>query len=330
MLGRMTTTRPGSRLGAVAMLLCSATSLQFGAVLAVGLFPEMGSWAVNALRLAFAAAILHVLARPALHRWAARQWRAALLLGVAMGGMNGTFYAAIERIPLGTAVAIEFLGPLLLSAVLSRRARDLVWVGLAAAGMALIGIDSITGVALDPIGVLFALLAAGCWAAYIHTGATSGALIPGLGGLFVALVVGALMSLPLGLEGVALAAGDLRLLGLAALTAVLASLIPYSLDYLALRRLPRPVFGVLMSLEPVVATACGWLLLAQVPSALKLGAVALVVAASVGITLSGARGAPPHEARPGLRRRRTGSGGRTPGRRSSASRCGPSHRRGRG
>ena len=287
MLGVMTPA-PRSNLGSIALLLCSATSLQFGAAFAVRLFPEIGPWGTNALRLAFAAVLLLLVARPALHRWSGRQWRAALVLGLAMGAMNGSFYASIERIPLGTAVAIEFIGPLLLSAVLSRRARDLAWVGLAAAGMVLIGIDSFTGAALDPLGVGFALLAAAGWAAYILAGSRAGGLIPGQGGLVVAMAVAGLLSLPLGAPGAALALADARLLGLAAVTALLASFVPYSLEFIALRRLPRPMFGVLMSLEPVVATIGGWLLLAQVPGTLKLVAVVLVVAASIGITL-GAR-----------------------------------------
>ncbi|WP_235829310.1 EamA family transporter [Gulosibacter macacae] len=271
------------------LIIGSSISLQIGAAFAVRLFPELGSWGVNALRLMVAGAVLLAVVRPRAGGWTGRQWRSVLLLGLAMGGMNGTFYASIEHIPLGTAVAIEFIGPLLLSAILSRRARDLIWVIIAALGMGAVALDSlIGGSALDPLGVVFALVAAAFWAAYILAGARVGVLVPGNGGLGFALVIGSLISVPLGWEGIGMALSDWRLLGLAVATAILGSLLPYSLEFVALRRLPKPVFGVLMSLEPAVATIGGWLLLAQVPGPWKIVAVVLVIVASIGITL-GAR-----------------------------------------
>ncbi|MGW9112156.1 EamA family transporter [Microbacterium sp. NPDC055683] len=276
--------------GSVALIIGSCVSLQFGAALAIQLFPALGSWGVTALRLTIAALILVVAVRPRLGRWTRTQWLAVVGFGLALGAMNGFFYAALERIPLGTAVAIEFLGPLVLAACLTRRGSDFAWVGVALAGMALLGVDSAVGAdALDPLGVVFALVAAAFWALYIRTSARVGRLVPGLGGLAMALVVASVALLPFGVPAVADVALDPGLLALAIGTAVLASVVPYVLELLALRRLPQRVFGVLLSLEPVIAALAGWLLLSQAMSPLRIAAVALVVAASVGTALAARR-----------------------------------------
>jgi inner membrane transporter RhtA len=200
--------------------------------------------------------------------------------------MNGFFYAAIDRIPLGPAVAIEFLGPLLLAAVLTRRLGDFAWVGVALVGMVLLGVDGlIDAEPLDPIGVVFILIAAGFWAMYIRMSARVGALIPGSGGLAMGLLVAALLLVPVGVPAAVTVSGDMQLLLLAAVTAVLSSVIPYSFELAALRRLPQRVFGVLLSLEPAFATLAGWLILGQSATPLRMLAIALVVAASVGATL---------------------------------------------
>lgn len=156
----------------VAMILGSCLSLQFGAALAVALFPIAGVLGTTTLRLAFAALILVVAIRPRVGGWTTAQWRAAGAYGVALAAMNTAFYAAIDRIPLGTAVAIEFLGPLGLAAILSRRRLDLVWVAVAPCGMGILGAESLFGLAhLDPVGVAFACIAGLCWAGYILTSA---------------------------------------------------------------------------------------------------------------------------------------------------------------
>lgn len=212
--------------------------------------------------------------------------------------MNGAFYASIERIPLGTAVAIEFLGPLTLSAILSTRRSDLLWVLLALGGVGLFGLESLTGAAaLDGIGVLFALIAAVFWGLYVLTSARVGRLVPGQDGLAVAMAIGALAVLPLGAPGAVAGLLDPRLLVLALGTAVLASVLPYTLELSALRRLPRHVFGILLSLEPVVALVAGVLLLGQDATWLRAAAAVLVVAASAGVTLT-ARAAPPEAPQP--------------------------------
>jgi inner membrane transporter RhtA len=298
--GRVTTTAPApARSGtrrkgsgvAVLMVLGSCTSLQVGAACAAQLFPRTGSTGATFLRLLVAAVVLLAVTRPALHRWRRGQWGAVVLFGLSLAAMNGSFYEAIGHIPLGTAVTIEFLGPLTLAAVLSRRLRDLTWVVLAAAGVALLGLAADGGGvgALDPVGVAFALVAGVFWALYILASARVGALVPGHGGLAVAVAVGALVLLPFGLHGALATTGDGQLLLLAAGTGVLASVIPYTLELAALRRLPKPVFGVLLSLEPAIAATAGWLLLGQ-----RLGpgegvAVGVVVLASVGSTLTARR-----------------------------------------
>jgi inner membrane transporter RhtA len=276
------------------MVLGSCTSLQVGAACAAQLFPRIGSNGATFLRLTVAAVVLVAAARPALHRWTRRQWGSVVLFGLSLAGMNGSFYESIARIPLGTAVTIEFLGPLTLAAVLSRRPRDLTWVALAAAGVGLLGLtgSGTTTGSLDGVGVLFALVAAVFWAAYILASARVGATVPGQGGLAVALVVAALALLPLGAPGALTAVGSTRLLLLAAGTGVLASVIPYSLELAALRRLPPPVFGVLLSLEPAIAATAGWLLLSQRLGGWEAAAVGVVVLASVGSTLTARRPQP--------------------------------------
>lgn len=275
----------------VALVIGSCLSLPFGAAVAAQLFPVLGPWGVTSLRVAIAAVLLVVLVRPRVRGWTRQQWLAAVLFGVSLAAMNGFFYAAIDRIPLGPAVAIEFLGPLVLAAVLTRRLADAVWVAVALLGMALLGIDGLIGAdPLDPLGVVFILIAAGFWVMYIRMSARVGALIPGSSGLAMGLVVAAVLLIPVGVPAAATVAADPSLLLLAAVTAVLSSVIPYSFELAALRRLPQRVFGVLLSLEPAFATLAGWLLLGQDATVLRLLAVALVIAASVGTTLGVRRG----------------------------------------
>ncbi|MET8152203.1 EamA family transporter [Actinoplanes sp. NPDC049668] len=274
---------------AVLMVLGSCASLQIGAALAAHLFPATGSAGATLLRLAMAAAVLLVLARPAVRTWRRDQWREVLLLGAALAGMNGFFYAAIARIPLGIAVTIEFLGPLTLAAVLSRRGRDLIWVALAAAGISTLGWTGPNATGLDPLGVTYVLIAAVFWALYILASTRAGAAVPGQGGLAVAMTAGAVLLVPGGLAGAAAALTSPHLLLLALGTCLLASVIPYTLELSALRRLPQRVFGVLLSLEPAVAALAGWLLLSQAMSLKAVAGVAVVVLASIGSTVSSAR-----------------------------------------
>lgn len=314
--GGVTTTEPapaagparsgGTGVGA-AMVLASCVSLQFGAAFAAQLFPALGPGGVTFLRLAIAAVVLLIAFRPAVPAWRRGQWTSVLMLGLALAGMNGAFYASIARIPLGIAVTIEFIGPLVLAAALTRRWRDTVWVLVAGAGIAVLGLadghgasaDGGTGAGgLDPLGVVLALVAGAFWAGYILANARVSGRVPGMGGLAVAMAIAALVVAPLGGGAVAVVA-DPHLILLAAGTALLASVIPYTLELAALRRLPARAFSILLSLEPAVACLAGWLLLSQTLSGLQVAAVGVVVAASVGSTLS-VRRAPADAVEPGL------------------------------
>lgn len=267
------------------LLVGSCLSLQLGASVAYQLFPHASSWGVTAVRLAVAAIILLAVSRPNVRTWDRQTWISVALLGISLGAMNGFFYAAIARLPLGVAVTIEFLGPLLLAAALSRRFADLGWVLLAVVGIGLLGLDSfMTSDALDLVGVGFVLCAAAMWACYILTGAKVSNSVPGMGGLAVAFAIGAAVNAVPGYSGAATILTSTELLWPALLTGVLGSLVPYSLELLALRRLSRPVFGVLMSLEPVFAAIVGLIVLGQALSPLQWLAVAAVITATVGNT----------------------------------------------
>ncbi len=273
----------GRGLGSVpppALVLAGIVSVQVGASLAKQLFPLAGAVGVVTLRLVFAAAILLVAWRPSL-RMTRQAWLAVVLFGVVFGVMNVAFYEAIARIPLGVAVTIEFLGPLAVALAGSRRWLDGLWALLAAGGVVLL---TDGGGHVEWTGVLFALAAAACWASYIMLSARVGAQTSGGGGLAIAMAIGGIIVTPLGiatagtelLNPVALAAG----FGVA----LLSSVVPYSVELEALRRIPPRVFGVLMSLEPAVAALCGLVVLSQTLHPVQWVAVCLVVGASVGAT----------------------------------------------
>lgn len=272
-------------LGPVGLVLAGGVSVQFGGALAVTLMPRAGALGVVALRLLVAAVVLLVVCRPRLRGHSRADWGTVVAFGVAMSAMNGLFYQALDRIPLGVAVTLEVLGPLTLSVVASRRALNLVWAALALAGVVLLsgagGAGGGLG-ALDPAGVAFALGAGVMWAAYIVFSARTGRRFPQADGLALAMAVGALLFLPLGLAESGAKLADPVTLGLGAGVAVLSSVLPYTLELLALRRLPASTFAVMMSLEPALAATAGFLVLDQALSAVQAAAVALVVAASMG------------------------------------------------
>lgn len=280
---------PNADRTAVLCILGSCLFLQLGAALATQLFPHAGTWATSSFRLLIASVILLAISRPAFWRWTPEQWGAAIVLGVSLGCMNGFYYAGIATVPLASAVTIQFLGPLLLAAVLSRSVRDGISVGLALTGMALLGVDSLSGEPLNRLGVFYILIAGAAWAVYILANKRTGRLIAGQGGLAVALAVGGLVTLPFGFEGALVIVSDTNLLLLAIGTAILASLLPTSLELIAMRRLRPQVFSILISFEPAFAALVGWLVLSQGPSPLKLAAIALVIGASVNQTLAGKR-----------------------------------------
>lgn len=269
-----------ARLGAVAMVVGSAMSLQFGSAVAALLFPRAGALGVVALRLIFSAVLMLVVFRPKLRGYGRADWTAVAGLGIALGTMNSLFYQAIDRIPLGAAVTLELLGPLALSVVASRRALSLLWAALALGGVYLLGASGFGQ--LNFAGVAFALAAGAMWVAYILFNARTGARFPKVDGLALAMGVAALVSAPLGVVSAGGALLDPVTLGLGAAVAVLSSGLPYTLELFALRRLAAGTFAVLMSLMPVAATAAGFLVLGQSLGLVQLLAIALVVAASMG------------------------------------------------
>ena len=265
------------------LVVAGIVSVQFGAAIAKDLFPLVPPTAMVWLRLVTAAVIFLAVVRPRLRGHSRADWAVALGFGVSLMVMNWAIYQSFARIPLGIAVTIEFLGPLGVAVAGSRRRQDLLWVALAAAGVALLGFSRTR---LDPLGVAFALLAAAGWACYILLSARTGRRWPGVSGLAVASLVGAVvLATPAVLEaGASLLSPQVLLLGLA--VGLLSSVIPYSLELIALRRIPPRVFGVLMSLEPAVAALAALLLLAELLSPLQWVAMACVVVASVGSTRS--------------------------------------------
>ena len=243
------------------MVLAAVTSLQVGAAFGVTLFDELGPGGAAFLRLLLAAAVLVAIWRPRLRGHPPADLRVAVAFGVTLGLMNWAIYEALDRIPLGVAVTIEFWGPLAVAVLGSRRPLDLLWVALAAAGILLLADPG--GDAIDRTGVALALFAGGCWAAYILLSARTGRAFPGGTGLAIAMVVGAVVTLPAGLAQGGSALLEPELLAVALAVALASSVLPYSLELEALRTLPQGVFGVLMSLEPAVAALAGLVVLGQ-------------------------------------------------------------------
>jgi inner membrane transporter RhtA len=287
---RAATTAEGTR-GAALLVLGSIVSVQSGAALATGLFDSIGPAGAVFLRALFGALALLLLTRGAPLR--TRQWphRDVWLLSFSVAAVNLFFYAALDRLPLGITVTLEFIGPLGVAVLGSRRRRDFLWALIAAVGIVLLS-DGTGGEGVDALGVVLALTAGFFWGAYILMSARVGALGPGVGGATLAAVISALIVAPLGI-----AQGGTGLLSASTLAAgatigVLSTAIPYAAEMEALRRLPQAVFGVLMSLEPAVAAAIGFLALSQDLAAREVIAIAFVVIASAGALRSAATPAP--------------------------------------
>lgn len=274
---------PGRRqgsLGPVGLVLAGGVSVQFGGALAVSLMSRAGALGVVSLRLVVAAAVLLVVCRPRLRGHSRADWGTVVLFGITMAAMNGLFYQAAARIPLGAAVTLEVLGPLALSVLTSRRAINLVWAGLALAGVFLLGGGGFS--TLDPVGVAFALSAGAMWAAYIIFSARTGRRFPQADGLALAMAIGAVLFLPLGIVESGAKLLNPTTIALGAAVAVLSSVLPYTLELLALRRLPASTFAIMMSLEPAVAALAGFLVLSQTLAVTESLAIGLVIAASMG------------------------------------------------
>lgn len=275
-----TRARPPAPLRAVAMVLASIVSVQVGAAVAKGLFDRVEPDTMVWLRLATSTALLLALVRPRLTGRSRTDWWVVLGYGICLSGMNWAVYHSFARIPLGVAVTIEFIGPLAVAVLGSRRARDLIWAGLALVGVLLLGWE---GGDLDPVGIGFAVLAGAFWAGYIVLSASTGRHWEGLDGLAVASAIGMLAVTPMMLAaGDDLAHVDLLALGLA--VGLLSSVVPYTLELVALRSLPTATFGILMSVEPAAAALAALLLLGEALSLQQWLAMGCVVVASIGAT----------------------------------------------
>ncbi len=275
------------RAASISLVIVAIVSVQTGAAFATELFDEVGPVGTVMLRLAFAALLLVAIWRPSLTALRGSHTRDVVAFGIALAGMNTSFYLALDRIPLGIAVTLEFVGPLGVAFAASRQRADFVWAGLAAAGIVLLSPG--LGDGLDALGAVLALLAGVFWGAYIVLSARIGRAFSGGDGLALAMLVAAAVLL---VPGVAASGGDLldpAVLAVGLAVAVLSSALPYSLELEALRRLPQGTFGVLMSIEPAVAAMVGFVGLGQGLSATEVVAIVLVVAASAGAL----RAAPP-------------------------------------
>ncbi len=265
------------------LVLTAIISVQVGAAFAKSLFVLTAATAVAWLRMAVAAVIFWVVARPRLTGRTWPQWRVAIGYGIALATMNWAIYQSFARIPIGLAVTIEFLGPLGVALTGSRRPRDLVWIALAGVGVALLGVVPSD---VDWVGVGFALLAAGAWAAYIVLSGPTGRVWSGVTGVTVGSLVGALVFAVPGVLAGGASLWQPQVLGLAVVVGIMSSVIPYGLEMIARRDIPAGVFGILMSLEPAAAALAALVVLGEQLGLVELVAMACVTVASIGATRS--------------------------------------------
>ena len=271
-----------------ALVMLSIISVQLGAAIAKTLFDSLGPGGTVFVRIAFASLVLLVLVRPKLGGHERNAYFVAGLFGLALALMNFSIYLAIDRIPLGVAVTLEFVGPLGVAVAGSRRVIDVLWVVLAAAGILLLApLGAFGGMDLDPVGVAFALLAGCLWASYILLSARTGSAFPGGTGLVIALCVGTVVLAPFGIAGAGYSLLDPKLLLAGFGVAMLSSAIPFSLELEALRKIPARIFGVLMSLEPAVAALAGLVVLGERLEMRAVVAIFFVTVAAAGASLFG-------------------------------------------
>ena len=270
-----------NRIPAVWLVISGIVSVQVGAAIAKGLFDLVPPTAMVWLRLITSALILLLVARPRLTGHSGRDWLIVLGFGVSLLVMNWAIYQSFARIPLGIAVTIEFLGPLTVAVIGSRRLTDLIWVALAGMGVGLLGLSRAT---LTLAGVGFALLAALGWAFYILLSAQTGRRWPGISGIAIASMVGAIVLAPPAIVEAGSQMLNPTILALGFAIGLLSSVIPYSFELIALRRIPPRVFSILMSLEPAAAALAAMILLGEFLSLVQWLAMGCVVVASIGAT----------------------------------------------
>ena len=269
----------------VGLVVLGILSVQIGAAFAKELFPALGPYGTVFLRLVFAALILMIAWRPRVRGHGSRDYLLVLLFGLVFAAMNTSFYAALDRVPLGVTVTVEFIGPLGVAVFGSRRLLDLMWTVLAAGGIVLLTpLIGVSGVQIDPLGLALALVAGLCWGAYILISVRVGRSFPGGTGLALSTAVGAVLVAPIGIWQGGQHLLEWPLLVTAAAVALLSSVIPYSFELEALRKLPARVFGVLMSIEPAIAAIVGFVVLGEALGERELLALGLITAASIGAT----------------------------------------------
>ena len=275
----------------VGLLVAAMASIQIGATFAQRMFPLVGPQGASALRLIFGTAMLTLALRPWRSRPTPAAWRMILVYGAAMAGMNLMIYVAMSRIPLGIAVAIEFVGPLGVALWGSRRRLDLVWVAIAGAGLALLLPIGRAVAPLDPVGVACALGAGVCWALYITFGQKAGDL-HGVQTTALGMIVAAVIVIPVGVAHAGAALLNPQAIALGAVVGLMSTALPYTLEMVVLTRLPARTFGILMSLEPALGAVAGLILLGQRLTPVQWLAIAAVMIASAGATATAARRGP--------------------------------------
>lgn len=281
-----------SSLFPIGLLLIAMASIQSGASLAKSMFPLVGAQGTTTLRLIFASIIMLLILRPWRARFTASTLKSVIIYGLALGGMNFLFYMSLRSIPLGIAVALEFTGPLAVALFASRRAVDFLWIGLAVIGLLLLIPIGQTGAGIDLVGTSYALGAGVCWALYILYGQKAGAE-HGIQTAALGVMVAALFIAPIGIVHAGSALLNPALLPVAIGVAILSTALPYSLEMVALTRLPARTFGTLMSIEPAFGALSGLLFLNEVLSTAQWFAIAAIITASVGATLSIRKENPP-------------------------------------
>ncbi|CAI8722669.1 L-threonine/L-homoserine exporter [Pseudomonas sp. IT-P12] len=274
-----------STLFPVGLLLIAMASIQSGASLAKSMFPVVGAQGTTTLRLIFASVIMLLLLRPWRAKLTAKSLRTVIVYGIALGGMNLLFYMSLRTVPLGIAVALEFTGPLAVAIYASRRAIDFLWVALAAAGLMLLIPTGATTSGIDPLGAGYALGAGVCWALYILFGQKAGA-DNGVQTAALGVMIAALFVTPFGIAHAGTALLTFSVIPVAIGVALLSTALPYTLEMVALTRMPTRTFGTLMSIEPAFGALSGLLFLQEFLTLSQWLAILCIILASVGATLT--------------------------------------------
>jgi len=274
-----------STLFPVGLLLIAMASIQSGASLAKSMFPIVGAQGTTTLRLVFASIIMVLVLRPWRAKFTAQSLRTVIIYGIALGGMNFLFYMSLRSIPLGIAVALEFTGPLAVAIYASRRAIDFLWIALAVSGLLLLIPSGATSADIDLLGTGYALGAGACWALYILYGQKAGN-DNGIQTAALGVVIAALFIAPIGIVHAGAALLTPALIPAAIGVAILSTALPYSLEMVALTRMPARTFGTLMSIEPSFGALSGLLFLHEYLSVAQWLAIACIIGASVGATLT--------------------------------------------